>query len=69
MPTHNLRLQKRLAASVLGCGKRKVWLEPLAKDAIAQANSRKGIKKLITADNIRKKPDTVHSRFRVRCEL
>jgi WD40 repeat protein len=42
MPTHNLRLQKRLAASVLGCGKRQVWLEPLAKDAIAQANSPQG---------------------------
>jgi len=66
MPVHNLRLQKRLAASVLGCGKRKVWLEPLAKEAIAQANSRKGIKKLVKKENIRKKPDTVHSRFRVR---
>ncbi|KAH9255578.1 hypothetical protein BASA81_006408 [Batrachochytrium salamandrivorans] len=66
MPTHNVSLQKRLAASVLGCGMRKVWLEPLALDAIAQANSRKGIKKLISKENIRKKPDTVHSRFRVR---
>ena len=66
MPVHNLRLQKRLAASVLGCGKRKVWLEPLAKEAIAQANSRNGIKKLVKKENIRKKPDTVHSRFRVR---
>lgn len=66
MPAHNLKLQKRLAASVLGCGKRKVWLEPLAKEAIAQANSRKGIKKLVKKENIRKKPTAVHSRFRVR---
>ena len=55
-----------MAASVLGCGKHKVWLEPLAQEAIAQANSRKGIKKLIAKDNIRAKPNTVHSRFRVR---
>jgi len=66
MPAHNLKLQKRLAASVLGCGLRKVWLEPLAKEAIAQANSRKGIKKLVAKDNIRKRPDTIHSRYRVR---
>ena len=24
----NLRLQKRLAASVMKCGKRKIWLDP-----------------------------------------
>jgi large subunit ribosomal protein L19e len=66
MPAHNLRLQKRLAASVLGCGLRKVWLEPLAKEAIANANSRKGIKKLVKKENIRVKPSTVHSRYRVK---
>lgn len=36
-----LRLQKRLAASVLKCGKRKVWLDPNEVNEISMANSRK----------------------------
>ena len=36
----NLRLQKRLAAAVLGVGKRKVWLDPNEIAEIGQANSR-----------------------------
>ena len=35
-----LRLQKRLAASILGCGKRKVWLDPNEVNEIGMANSR-----------------------------
>ena len=37
----NLRLQKRLASSVMKCGKRKVWLDPNEINEIANANSRK----------------------------
>jgi len=36
----SLKLQKRLAASVLGCGKRKVWLDPNEISDISLANSR-----------------------------
>lgn len=36
-----LRLQKRLAAAVLKCGKRKVWLDPNEANEISTANSRK----------------------------
>lgn len=36
-----LRLQKRLASSVLHCGKKKVWLDPNETNEIANANSRK----------------------------
>lgn len=36
----NLRTQKRLAAAVLKCGKRKVWLDPNEINEIASANSR-----------------------------
>jgi large subunit ribosomal protein L19e len=36
----SLRLQKRLAASVLGCGKRKVWLDPNEIQDLSLANSR-----------------------------
>lgn len=35
-----LRLQKRLASSVLCCGKKKVWLDPNETNEIANANSR-----------------------------
>jgi ribosomal protein L19E len=35
-----LKLQKRLAASVLGCGLRKVWLDPNEVNEISMANSR-----------------------------
>ena len=37
----SLKLQKRLAASVLGCGERKVWLDPNEVSDISMANSRK----------------------------
>ena len=35
-----LRLQKRLAAAVMKCGKRKVWLDPNEVNEISTANSR-----------------------------
>lgn len=41
----NLRNQKRLAASVLNCGKRKIWLDPNEVNEISNANSRKYTKK------------------------
>jgi hypothetical protein len=37
----NLTLQKRLAASVLGCGLHRVWLDPNEVNDLAAANSRK----------------------------
>ena len=44
----SLKLQKRLAASVLKCGRKKVWLDPNEANEISMANSRQNIKKLIT---------------------
>lgn len=35
----SLRLQKRLAASVMGCGKKKVWLDPNENNEISNTNS------------------------------
>lgn len=35
----SLKLQKRLAASVLNCGLRKVWLDPNEVTDISMANS------------------------------
>jgi len=36
-----LSSQKRLAAAVLKCGQRKIWLDPNEVTEIANANSRK----------------------------
>ena len=63
--TANLRLQKRLAASVLKCGQRKIWLDPNETNEIALANSRRNIARLHRDGLIIKKPTVVHSRARV----
>jgi large subunit ribosomal protein L19e len=65
----SLRLQKRLAASVLKCGKRKVWLDPNEVNEISMANSRQNIRKLVKDGLVIKKPAVVHSRARVRRSL
>merc|ERR1712000_112789 len=64
-----LKLQKRLAASVLDCGKRKVWLDPNEVNEIALANSRKDIRKLVKDGFVIRKPPTIHSRSRTRRRL
>jgi len=51
----SLKLQKRLAAAVLGCGRRKVWLDPNEVNDISNANSRQNIRKLIKDGFIFKK--------------
>eukprot|EP00612_Vaucheria_litorea_P004582 CAMPEP_0171461616 /NCGR_PEP_ID=MMETSP0945-20130129/5989_1 /TAXON_ID=109269 /ORGANISM="Vaucheria litorea, Strain CCMP2940" /LENGTH=183 /DNA_ID=CAMNT_0011987991 /DNA_START=62 /DNA_END=613 /DNA_ORIENTATION=- len=61
-----LKLQKRLAASVLKCGKRKVWLDPTEMTEIGTANSRQNIRKLIKDRYVIRKPPAMHSRARVR---
>jgi len=65
----SLRLQKRLAASVLKCGRKKVWLDPTETSEIASANSRQNVRKLIRDGFIIRKPNVVHSRARVRKNL
>lgn len=61
----NLHLQKRLAASVLKCGERKIWLDPNEINEIALANSRRNVTKLARDGLIIRKPGVVHSRARV----
>lgn len=62
----NLRTQKRLAASVVGCGKRRIWLDPNEVTEISNANSRQTIRKLVADGLIIQKPVTMHSRARAR---
>ena len=61
----NLRVQRRLASSVLGVGKRKIWLDPAEQTDIANANSRANIRKLIKDGQIIQKPVVSHSRERL----
>merc|ERR1712077_54024 len=61
-----LRLQKRLSAAVLKCGKNKIWLDPNETSMISNANSRQNVRKLIKDGLIIRKPVAVHSRARVR---
>merc|ERR1711887_487866 len=65
----NLTLQKRLAASVLNCGRNKVWLDPNESLAISNANSRHHIRRYIKDGLIIKKQVAIHSRARVRANL
>ena len=62
----SLRLQKRLASSVLSCGKKRVWLDPNEASEIALATSRRSIKKLVKDGLVVKREVTVHSRARAR---
>ncbi|EGD82649.1 hypothetical protein PTSG_03307 [Salpingoeca rosetta] len=65
----NCRLQKRLAASVLKVGRRKIWIDPNEVTEISNANSRKSVRKLIKDGLIIKKPQIVHSRSRAQRHL
>lgn len=62
----SLVLQKRLAASVLKCGQRKVWLDPEESSTIGAARTRSVVRRLIKDSTIIKKPAVVHSRARVK---
>merc|ERR1712038_1879390 len=62
----NLTLQKSLAASVLNCGRNKVWLDPNESLAIGTANSRHHVRRLLKDGLIIKKQVAIHSRARVR---
>lgn len=65
----SLKLQKRLAASVFECGKRKVWLDPNENSAIHNAHSRAHIRKLIKDGYVICKPMAIHSRARINKRL
>merc|ERR1712086_764658 len=59
-----LGLQKRLAATVLKVGKKRVWIDPNETNEVALANSRKNIKKLFKDGLIMKRQVQMHSRSR-----
>jgi large subunit ribosomal protein L19e len=61
----SLKLQKRLAASVLKCGRKRVWIDPNEIAEVALANSRKNIRKLFKDGLIMRRQVHMHSRSRV----
>jgi len=60
----SLRTQKRLAANVLKCGRKRIWLDPNEISEISLANSRANIRKLVKDGLIFRKPVAVHSNYR-----
>jgi large subunit ribosomal protein L19e len=61
-----LRLQRRLAASVLKCGQKRIWIDPNETSEVALANSRKNIRKLYKDGLIVRRQVAMHSRTRVK---
>merc|ERR1719161_1749021 len=61
-----LKMQKRIACSILKCGKRRVWIDPNEVSIISKANSRKSLHNLITRGFVVKKPLRASSRSKAR---
>merc|ERR1712224_665672 len=62
----SLKLQKRLAASVMKCGKGRVWLDPNESSEIDMGKSRRSIKKLVKDGLIVRRQVVTHSRGKAR---
>ncbi|MBS1263143.1 MAG: 50S ribosomal protein L19e [Methanonatronarchaeales archaeon] len=62
----NLSSQRKMAASVLGVGSSRVWIDPEEADEVAQAVTREDIRGLIEEGHIRKKRGQGQSRGRAR---
>lgn len=58
-----------MAAAVLGCGRKKIWLDPNENTTISLANCRTAVRKFYKDNLIIRKPVAVHSRSRCRANL
>ncbi|KAL0234547.1 hypothetical protein PCE1_001583 [Barthelona sp. PCE] len=65
----SLKLQRRLAASVLKCGKKKVWLSPENLTVLRAAKTRASVRSLIASKTIRKQPENAVTRSRIKARL
>ena len=61
----SLKLQKRLAASVLDCGKKKTWLDPNETNEISMANSRNSLSLSLSTFNEMKEHENEISMLRL----
>jgi large subunit ribosomal protein L19e len=62
----DLRVQKRMAADLLDCGRNRVWIDPLEQEEVATAITREDIRRLIDQGVIQKKEKEGTSRGRAR---
>ncbi|OAF68741.1 hypothetical protein A3Q56_03502 [Intoshia linei] len=62
----SLKIQRRLAASILKCGKNRIWLDPTERNEITGAASRRALKHIIKNGVIIRQSVAVHSRYRAR---
>mmetsp|Transcript_30440 Transcript_30440/g.76549 ORF Transcript_30440/g.76549 Transcript_30440/m.76549 type:complete len:192 (-) Transcript_30440:890-1465(-) len=58
------KVQRRLASSILQCGKRKIWMDPNEINEISLSDKRKTVRKLIQDGIILKKNPKLHSKIR-----
>mmetsp|Transcript_15343 Transcript_15343/g.30289 ORF Transcript_15343/g.30289 Transcript_15343/m.30289 type:complete len:192 (+) Transcript_15343:43-618(+) len=58
------KLQRRLASSILHCGKRKVWIDPNEINEVSLAENRRTVRKLVQEGIILKKNEKLHSKNR-----
>ncbi|KXB01039.1 50S ribosomal protein L19 [candidate division MSBL1 archaeon SCGC-AAA259O05] len=61
-----LRMQKRLAADILGVGEERVWIDPDRMTEVSTAITRADIRELIRDEAIKAKPKKSTSRARAR---
>ncbi|KAF9634460.1 hypothetical protein BFW01_g5355 [Lasiodiplodia theobromae] len=66
LTTQDIDQPATVIQNVVGCGKRKIWLDPNEVNEISNANSRQTIRKLVSDGLIIRKPVTMHSRSRAR---
>ncbi|MFH1450548.1 MAG: 50S ribosomal protein L19e [archaeon] len=62
----NLNSQKRIAASILKCGRNRVWVDPLKNKEVSEAITREDIRKLVKSGAIVKSPVEASSKRRTR---
>mmetsp|Transcript_8137 Transcript_8137/g.12901 ORF Transcript_8137/g.12901 Transcript_8137/m.12901 type:complete len:190 (+) Transcript_8137:22-591(+) len=60
------KFHKKIASEILGCGKRKVWMDPNETYNIGFINSRSLLKKAIKNGSVLKKLNKLHSRDSVK---
>ncbi len=57
---------RRLAASVLKCGKSKIWIDPVALDRLKEAMTKEDVRVLVKDGIIKERRDAGHSRGKAR---
>ncbi|HHN81049.1 MAG TPA: 50S ribosomal protein L19e [Methanomicrobia archaeon] len=62
----DLKVQKRIASDVLGCGLGRIWIDPDKAEEVSMAITRQDIRRLVSNGVIKKKQENGISRHRAR---